>query len=183
MLTPTPDILRSRRKWLYRGQKRPPFAEPCGPGEISVWDFPRPPRLESVADVLKVEDGSSNIARTTHGMRVLETAGAPTYYFPPEDVREERLVELDGLSVCEWKGVATSFALVEDRARQAVAWCYRDTFPEFAGIRDWYAFYPGRLSCCVGDERVTAQPGGYYGGWVTGDLTGPIKGAPGSGHW
>jgi uncharacterized protein (DUF427 family) len=116
-------------------------------------------------------------------MRVLETAGAPTYYIPPGDVLDGLLVELESSSICEWKGLATSFVLVDEPAWGAVAWCYRDSFPEFIDIQNWYAFYPNRLACYVGDERVNAQPGGYYGGWVTRDLKGPIKGEPGSGHW
>jgi uncharacterized protein (DUF427 family) len=183
MLTASPAIIAARGKWAYRGQKRPPFAEPVGEGELSVWDFPRPPRLESVSEVLRVVHGESEIARSENGRRVLETAGAPTYYLPPGDVREVLMVELDMPSICEWKGVATSFALADDPARSTIAWCYRETFPEFADIQGWYAFYPNRLSCFVGDERVNAQPGGYYGGWVTQNLKGPIKGEPGSGHW
>ena len=183
MLEATPAIIAARRKWEYRGQKRPPFAEPIGPGQSSVWDFPRPPHLEDVPQILSVRHGETTIANTANGKRVLETAGAPTYYFPPADVREELLTTLDAPSICEWKGVATSFALTADKTGQAVAWCYRETFPEFTEIRGWYAFYPSRLACFVGGEQVTPQPGGYYGGWVTEDLTGPIKGAPGSGHW
>ncbi len=182
MLTANPAILEARRKWTYRGQERPPFAEPVGPGERSVWDFPRPPALEPVAETLRVKHGDTEIARTAEGRRVLETAGAPTYYLPPSDVVEDRLVELDAPSICEWKGLATSFAVVDGPA-VPVAWCYRETFPEFAEIAGWYAFYPNRLDCFVGDEQVTPQPGGYYGGWVTQDLKGPIKGEPGSGHW
>jgi uncharacterized protein (DUF427 family) len=183
MLTATPAILEARRGWTYRGQERPPFAEPAGEGEISVWDFPRPPVLEPVPEVVRVVRGNSDIAHTSAARRVLETAGAPTYYIPPVDVREGELTELEASSICEWKGVATSFALAGDPSRAPVAWCYRETFPEFAEIQGWYAFYPDRLACFVGEEQVSAQPGGYYGGWVTANLTGPIKGSAGSGHW
>lgn len=183
MLRPTPEIIAARAHWTWRGQERPPFADPSGPGQLSVWDFPRPPRLEAVVQPLLVLHDGITLARTTRGQRVLETAGAPTYYLPPQDVEQTLLAELDSASVCEWKGVATSFALAEDRKRQPVAWCYRETFPEFATIAGWYAFYPNRTRCYVGDEQATAQPGGYYGGWVTRNLTGPIKGGPGSEHW
>lgn len=183
MLAPTPAILAARGKWTYRGQNRPPFAEPTGDGELSVWDFPRPPLLESVPAQIRVLHEGVIIASSSNAARVLETAGAPTYYLPPDDVEEDRLLELDQPSICEWKGVATSFALAGASSRAAVAWCYRETFPEFAEIRGWYAFYPNRLACFRGDEQVSAQPGGYYGGWVTRDLKGPIKGEPGSGHW
>jgi len=183
MLVPTPDIIAAREKWAYRGQKRPPFAEPPGPGQRSVWDFPRPPKLEAVPHPLRVLYQGTIIGESRRGKRVLETAGAPTYYLPPEDVLASMLTEQTRASVCEWKGVATSFTLADDPRQGPVAWCYRETFPEFASIAGWYAFYPDRLSCHVGEEQVTPQPGGYYGGWVTRDLAGPIKGAPGSGHW
>ena len=183
MLTATPDILSAREKWVWRGQARPPFAEPTAAGERSVWDFPRPPALEPVSEPVRVLSGSTEIARSQRTRRVLETAGAPTYYLPPEDVEESLLLDLGPVSVCEWKGIATSFALAGASAGPAVGWSYRQTFAEFLDIEGWYAFYPNQLSCHVGDELVTAQPGGYYGGWVTRDLKGPIKGEPGSGHW
>lgn len=94
------------------------------------------------------------------------------------------LVDLPGESLCEWKGLATRFCLAgEPGASGAVGWRYDTTFPEFASIRGWFAFYCGALACFVGDEQVTPQPGGYYGGWVTERLKGPIKGAPGSEAW
>ena len=183
MLKASPAIIAAREKWAYRGQARPPFAEPVGPGERSVWDFPRPPLLESVSQPLRVLRAETEIAHTVAGSRVLETAGAPTYYFPPDDVQRDLLIELDAPSICEWKGIAASFALNDDPSRTPIAWCYVDTFEEFSQIQDWYAFYPGRVSCYVGDELVAPQPGGYYGGWVTKDLKGPIKGEAGTGHW
>ena len=179
----TPAIAAARSKWQFRGQSRPPFADPTGPGDLSVWDFPRPPRLESVRSELRVAHQENLLAQTTNGMRVLETAGAPTYYFPPQDVRADLLLEIQQPSMCEWKGIATSFALLDQPNGPAVAWCYRETFAEFETIRGWYAFYPSRLACHVGDEQVQPQPGGYYGGWVTRNLKGPIKGDPGTGHW
>ena len=111
---------------------------------------------------------------------MFETAGAPTFYFPPEDVETGMLTREGPSSVCEWKGVAVSFSV----GRLAAAcWCYEDTFPEFDALAGWFAFHPAHLRCFVGDERVSAQPGGYYGGWVTSNLRGPIKGLPGSGGW
>jgi uncharacterized protein (DUF427 family) len=136
--------------------------------------------LEPVAAPLEVRHGDAVVAATRHGVRVLETAGAPTYYFPPDDVDEARLRRTAGASLCEWKGLAASFALDDV---DPAAWRYEQTFPEFAAIRNWYAFYPARLACFVGSEQVRPQPGGYYGGWVTAALKGPIKGGPGTGHW
>jgi len=179
-LEPDPRILAARQHWRWRGQERPPFAEPVGDGEESVWDFPRPPRLETVELPLRVVHGEHTLARSERGRRVCETAGAPTYYFPPEDVDESQLRVVPGASLCEWKGIATGFSVP---GVQRAAWCYAQTFAEFSAIAGWYAFYPGALACYVGDERVEPQPGGYYGGWVTRSLRGPIKGEAGSEAW
>lgn len=176
----TPAITAARERWHYRGQLRPPFAEPVGPGEESVWDFPRPPRLEAVDDSLRVLTNGRIVAETVAGVRVVETAGAPTYYFPPTDVDQSSLASEGEVSLCEWKGVATSYTVA---GIQGAAWAYHRTFDEFGAIRGWLAFYPGLLECYLGDERVAPQPGGFYGGWVTARLRGPIKGAPGSGDW
>jgi uncharacterized protein (DUF427 family) len=181
VLALTDELRAARERWRYRGQLRPHFAEAAGPGEESVWDFPRPPRLEEVAQRLRVLTPDDVVlADTVRGCRVLETAGAPTYYFPPEDVATGALVATPGRSLCEWKGVAESFAW---GTLDPAAWSYTRTFPEFVAISGWFAFYPGQLRCFVGEEQVTPQPGGYYGGWVTAALRGPIKGEPGSGHW
>ena len=176
----TRDIERARAKWQFRGQARPVFADTPGRDQESVWDFPRPPRIEPVCVRLQVLLGDSVLAATDDGVRVVETAGAPTYYFPPGDVNTIEFSPIDGESVCEWKGVATSYGC---KNIEPAAWCYLRTFPEFSSIRGWYGFYPVRLECFVGEERVRPQPGGYYGGWVTANLAGPIKGSPGTEHW
>lgn len=183
ILEVTPAVAQARARWQYRGQVRPPFAEPAGPGEASVWDFPRPPRLEPVASELKVMHGEIVVAETAAGVRVVETASAPTYYFPPEAVDEGLLIELAERTQCEWKGIATQFAIREGADHAAAAWCYRETFAEFVELIGWYAFYPSSLACYVGGEQARAQLGGYYGGWVTKDLKGPIKGAAGTQGW
>jgi len=181
VLALTEEIRVAREQWRFRGEKRPDFAESVGPGEESVWDFPRPPRLEKVALKLRVlTPGDAILAETAGGCRVVETAGAPTYYFPPEDVDTQSLVATPARSLCEWKGLALSFAWQDV---DPAAWSYQVTFPEFVAIGGWFVFYPGRLRCFVGEQPVTPQPGGYYGGWVTTGLRGPIKGAPGTGHW
>ncbi len=114
-------------------------------------------------------------------MRIVETAGAPTYYFPSDDVDLARLAIASGHSFCEWKGAARHFDV--DDATEA-AWCYPDPFPEFAAIRGWMSFLPSRVDACwIGEARATPQPGGYYGGWVTPGLSGPIKGGAGSESW
>lgn len=169
-----------RDAWPNRGDVRPPFAEPVGPGQESVWDYPRPPALESVAQPLRVVYGGVQLARTERGYRVCETASAATYYFPPEDVEITLLQPTGGRSHCEWKGIAHEYAAHD---RIALAWSYLEVYPEFAALKNWFAFYPRAADCYVGDEKAGAQPGGYYGGWVTANLAGPIKGAPGSTGW
>jgi uncharacterized protein (DUF427 family) len=176
----TPAVAAARAQWQYRGQRRPPFALAPGPGQLSVWDFPRPPRIEAVRTPMRVTAGETLLAETTRGCRVVETAGAPTYYFPPGDVAVAELTASGRTTLCEWKGLAQGYAW---QHVSTAAWCYAQTFAEFVAIRGWFAFYPAELACFVGVERVTPQPGGYYGGWVTPDLCGPIKGGPGSGHW
>lgn len=178
-LTADPRILAARDHWQFRGQKRPDFAAEPMEGQESVWDYPRPPRIEDVAATLRVEHAGELVAETRRGKRVLETAGAPTYYFPPDDVMAVIKPESGG-SICEWKGVAQPLSIA---GVANAGWRYVEMFPEFADLYQWIAFYPSKLDCYVGDERVTPQPGGYYGGWVTANVVGPIKGEPGSGAW
>lgn len=156
-----------------------------GPGQESVWDYPRPPRLESTDRRVKVVFGGVTIAYTTRALRVLETSHPPVYYVPPEDVRMEHLRPAAAGSVCEWKGRASYYDVVTDeRIEERAAWCYPEPVPAYAEIRDHVAFYPSRMDACwVGGRKVRAQEGDFYGGWITPDVVGPIKGAPGTWGW
>jgi len=153
----------------------------------SVWDYPRPPRLEPVTKRLQVVLGGTVIADTTRGHRVLEMSHPPVYYFPRGDVREDALVDAGGRDThCEWKGAASYLDVLggNDRRVERGAWTYRDPVPAFEAIRGAIAFYPGSMDACtVAGERATQQPGGFYGGWVTNDIVGPFKGEPGTGGW
>lgn len=180
ILPETPDILRARQHWQYTGTERPDFALAPGSGQESVWDYPRPPALVAVTAELTVYAAEQLVARTRRGMRVLETAGAPTYYFPPDDVDQTLLAYGELTSICEWKGVAQTITVA---GIADAGWRYAQMFPAFADIYLWPSFYPNKLRCFVDDEAVTPQPGGYYGGWVTKAITGPIKGEPGSQGW
>jgi uncharacterized protein (DUF427 family) len=181
----------ARRHRAGMARRAPPVTpEPVGPGEESVWDFPRPPEVRAVAAPLRVEFAGRVVAATAAGRRICETASAPVYVFPPSDVATELLQERPDLwSVCEWKGAATYFDLVAgDRRSEAAAFTYADPFDDlgrgYGEIAGWLAFYADRVDAAfVGDERVRPQPGGFYAGWVTPGLRGPIKGAPGSGGW
>lgn len=164
---------------------RRPTPDPAGPGQESVWDYPRPPRLEPVTKRLRVVLGDTTIAETTRGLRVLETSHPPNYYFPPDDVADGALERAKGASFCEWKGRAHYFtARAGDRVVTEAAWGYDEPSAAFEAIRGHVAFYAGRMDACfVDDELVTAQPGGFYGGWITSDVVGPFKGGPGSRGW
>ncbi len=177
--------------WEFRGQKRPDFAQPPGAGQESVWDYPRPPRIEPTSCRVQVWDappgpgpGRRLLADSTHARRVLETASPPTFYLPANDVSMELLVAAPGRSYCEWKGEASYFGLAPGSAnRQAVAWTYPRPTAAGAALAGWLAFYPGRVHCEVDGEVVRPQPGGFYAGWVTDNIVGPFKGEPGTGHW
>jgi len=156
-----------------------------GPGQESVWDYPRPPRVEDSSKHVQVVFNGVTIADTYAAKRVLETSHPPVYYIPPQDIKIDYLEEAQGSSLCEWKGRAGYYTVVvgEKRAERA-AWYYPDPRPGYESIRDHVAFYPGLMDVCYVDgERVEPQPGGFYGGWITKDVVGPFKGGPGTMGW
>jgi uncharacterized protein (DUF427 family) len=178
------DLERARDRWSYRGSTRPEWAIEPGPGQESVWDYPRPPRLEPYSPLVRVTHGTTVVAETRSAVRVLETASPPTIYISPKDVRTDLLVKARGSSMCEWKGAATYWTLDLDGCiAPSVAWTYETPFPDFAEIGGYYSFYPSKVNCQVDGERVRAQLGGFYGGWVTSDIVGPFKGQAGTGNW
>jgi uncharacterized protein (DUF427 family) len=151
----------------------------------NVQDYPRPPALEPVAERLRVVFGGVTIADTMRALRILETHHAPTYYLPPEDILMAALVPTSRETFCEWKGRSAYFDIVLDtrRSRNA-AWAYPAPVPRYAELKDHVSFYAGSVDeAWVGDMRVQPQPGDFYGGWVTPNLTGRIKGAAGTLHW
>lgn len=150
----------------------------------SVWDYPRPPRIEPVDRRVRVSLAGVAVADTERASRVLETAGAPVVYLPAGEIATGVLRQSAGSSFCEWKGSATYYDVVAggERAPNA-AWAYLDPTPPFSSIAGYVSFYPALVECLLDDEPVEPQPGGFYGGWVTAEITGPIKGEPGSGGW
>ncbi len=173
-----------RYGWKTIGAARPPFAVEPGPGQESVWDYPRPPRLDPDSREVVVRMGTLEIARSRSAVRVLETASPPTFYIPPGDVRMEALERATGSSYCEWKGAARYWSVEANGEHLVrVAWSYPDPLPAFDSIRDFVSFYPARLECFVDGERVRPQPGGFYGGWLTNEIVGPVKGDPETGSW
>jgi uncharacterized protein (DUF427 family) len=156
-----------------------------GPGQESVWDYPRPPRVDPVVARVRVEFEGLTLADTTRALRVCETSSPPLYYVPRADILMAQLEPSTRTSFCEWNGPASYWSIrVGARYAKDGAWSYPEPDPGFESIRDYVAFYPRRMDACwVGGHRVTPQPGFYYGGWVTPDLVGPFKGVPGSESW
>jgi uncharacterized protein (DUF427 family) len=157
---------------------------PPGEGQESGWDYPRPPRVEATTKRVRVEFNGVVIADTRRAERVLETSHPPVYYIPPDDIKLEHLSRSGRTTYCEWKGRAGYYTLtVADRIAENAAWFYPDPTPGFEVIRDYVAFYPGKMDAAyVDDERVTAQSGGFYGGWITADVVGSFKGDPPTQH-
>lgn len=155
------------------------------PGQESVWDYPRPPRVEDTPKHIQVVFNGILIAETRRAKRILETSHPPNYYIPPEDIEMTVLTRTDRTSWCEWKGQATYYTVqVKDKIASNAAWAYPAPAPGYEGIRDYISFYPqGMDACYVDGEKVTPQPGQFYGGWITHDIAGPFKGGPGTMGW
>ncbi|MCU0492465.1 MAG: DUF427 domain-containing protein [Chloroflexaceae bacterium] len=165
-----------------------------GPGQESVWDYPRPPRLEPVDKQIRIVLGGVEIANTRRAYRVLETSHPPSYYLPPDDMRRESISPAAGGSFCEWKGQASYWTIsANGLTLPAVAWSYENPSQAFAAIRGFLACYAGPFEaartgfagdgCYVDGLLVTPQPGGFYGGWITPEIVGPFKGGPGTMGW
>jgi uncharacterized protein (DUF427 family) len=163
---------------------RPARVEP-DPGQESVWDYPRPPRVEPSAETVEIELGGIVVASTTASLRVLETSHPPTYYLPVEAYAEGVLRATGGMTFCEFKGSATYFDLVTPaRSVARAGWTYARPSPGFESLLGHVAVMPGLVDrCTVDGERVVAQAGGFYGGWVTARVVGPFKGEPGTSGW
>lgn len=158
---------------------------PTGPGQESVWDYPRPARLEPTSKHIRVVFQGITLAETRRAMRVLETSHPPVYYISPEDILMEYLQPSARSTFCEWKGRAAYYdVVVRNHQAPNAAWYYPDPTPSFAALKDCVAFYAQWMDACyVNGERVQPQPGGFYGGWITCDIVGPFKGEPGTDFW
>lgn len=159
--------------------------EEPGPGQESVWDYPRPPKLEKSDKKIRVIFNGKTIAESHNAKRVLETSHPPVYYIPPGDVKMQYLEREAGSSYCEWKGQAHYYSVtVGDRTCEKAAWSYASPNNNFEAIKDHIAFYPHKMDACyVDEEEVRAQEGSFYGGWITDDIVGPFKGGRGTMGW
>lgn len=150
----------------------------------SVWDYPRPPRLESVDWRIRVLHGEVVIVDAPVAYRVLETSQPPAYYVAERYVNTDHLRQSERATYCEWKGQAAYVDVAADGQVVADAgWFYPNPSPSFQPLTNHYAFYAQKLRCFVDDEEVDPNDGSFYGGWITNNVTGPFKGAPGTLHW
>ncbi|MBW2317029.1 MAG: DUF427 domain-containing protein [Deltaproteobacteria bacterium] len=174
-----------KRYWRNLVRGRPAEIVPPGPGQESVWDYPRPPRVEASRRPVRIELAGEVLAASERALRVCETSSPPVYYVPIADTCSEWLSPSARRSGCEWKGVAHYWNVcVGDRRVADVAWSYPQPDTGFDSLRGHLAFYPGRVDACyLGDERVRPQAGDFYGGWVTAEIVGPFKGEPGTEGW
>ncbi|WP_329019174.1 DUF427 domain-containing protein [Streptomyces sp. NBC_01601] len=155
------------------------------PRTESVWDYPRPPAIRSDSRRVRVEWAGTKVADTRRALRVLEISHPPVFYLPPEDVRTDLLLPAQGSTWCEWKGRAVYWDLaIGPDVRMRAAWSYPDPTAGYERLTDHFAFYPTRVDrCTVDGEVVRAQEGDFYGGWVTAEIEGPLKGGPGTALW
>jgi uncharacterized protein (DUF427 family) len=161
-----------------------PHPLPAGPGQESVWDYPRPPRAEPSGELVVVTLGGSPVASTSAAVRVLETSHPPVYYLPFDAFEDGVLEPAVGSSVCEFKGVASYVSVrVGDRLLSRVGWTYPAPLPGYELLTDHVALYADDLTCTVDGEQVQPQAGGFYGGWITSRVVGPFKGSVGSRGW
>jgi len=152
-----------------------------GPGQESVWDYPRPPRVEATSEHIVITLDGRVVAETTDAVRVLETSHPPVYYLPRAAFADGILSPAAGTSFCEYKGVASYLSVGSaDRA----AWFYPNPSPGYEQLVERVAVYPGAMDeVTVDGEIVLPQAGGFYGGWITGRVVGPFKGEAGTQGW
>jgi len=176
--------------WRRKPRVRPPpeAIEPVGPGQESVWDYPRPPRVEALTDLVEIALDGAPIARSARALAVLETSSPPVIYLPEDDLIGSTLIDRDDGALCEWKGWARYVDLRRGgRTVKRAGWRFAAPFEDlgqgYERLRGHVAFYPALLDCRRGGERVTPQMGGYYGGWITAAIKGPFKGGAGTADW
>ncbi len=182
-----PRLIAARQRW---GSSPPPGVVPDVPGanQESVWDYPRPPQVRSAETIIRAYWDRILIMESTRALKIVETAGAPVYYAPPEAWEPGILFPNGQYSICEWKGIATQYDLVlRDQRVPGAAFSYEHPLTDlgmgYEQVAGWIAPHPAKLNCFLGNEQAKPQPGGFYAGWITGRVTGPFKGNPGTEHW
>jgi uncharacterized protein (DUF427 family) len=151
----------------------------------SVWDYPRPPKLDAVNHTVEIYFNNTLIVNSVSTIRLLETSHPPVYYIPKKDIKMEYLKITSRISFCEYKGLATYYTItINDSIAENSVWTYENLPEDYLPLKDHYAFYPALMeSCLVDGELIKPQEGDYYGGWITSNIQGPFKGSPGTSHW
>ena len=155
------------------------------PGQESVWDYPRPPRVDPTDRRVRVVFNGETIADSTRTYRILETSHPPAYYIPREDINMEVLTQTRRRTMCEFKGAASYWTVqVGDKKSENAGWSYESPNSRYADAAGYITFYASKVDACyVDDEQVTPQEGDFYGGWITSDVVGPFKGGAGTWGW
>ncbi len=177
---------RNKKSGNAASRNLPPGVTPDrpGPGQESVWDYPRPPSVEPAAYPVMVQHEGVELARSKRAYVVRETSLPPSYYIPPQDVRTDLLRPATGNTICEWKGKARYWDLtIDDDTTPRVAWSYEDPTPAFRVIKGYLTFYPSKVACYVDGKQARTQAGDFYGGWITRRIVGPFKGPAGTRGW
>lgn len=178
-----------REKWKTSPRPAPEDIVIPKAGQELVWDYPRPPMVRRTCQRVTVRHGRHEIANSLHAQNIIETSGAPVHYIPPEDVRIEWLEIGDDVALCEWKGASVNLHLhlPDGEIIENAAFVYPDPLDDlqrgFSTVRGFVGFYPAKVTCLLDGIPVAPQPGGYYAGWVSDHITGPIKGLKGSEGW
>ncbi len=155
------------------------------PGQESVWDYPRPPRIEPTNKHIRIIFNGETIVDTNRAIRILETSHPPVYYIPLADIRMEYLTSTSRSTFCEFKGAASYWTIrLNSHVSENAAWRYAQPSKGYESLKDHLAFYPTKVDACyVNDEQVQPQEGDFYGGWITSDIVGPFKGGTGTSGW
>ncbi len=179
------ELEKEVNKWRNFERKRPENIIKQGPGQESIWDYPRPPKVELFTKKIKVEFAGKVIAETTKSYKVMETSSPPCYYIPQEDIQMDFLFKSAYKTLCEWKGSARYWSInVDGNISKNAGWSYPVPWEGFEQIKDHIAFFAGRVDgCYIEDEKVVPQAGDFYGGWITSNIVGPFKGDSGTEHW
>ena len=179
------NIPEKAQKWRRLKRNKPVDVVSPGPGQESIWDYPRPPKVELFTGRISVIFADVTIAVTSKSYKVMETASPPCYYISQGDINMEYLFRSPHSSLCEWKGMANYWSVrVRDKVSENAGWSYEAPWDGFEIIKDCIAFYAGRVDeCYIDDEKVKPQPGNFYGGWITSNIVGPFKGERGTEFW
>jgi len=179
------ELKKEVNKWRSFKRKKPDNIVKPAPGQESIWDYPRPPKVELFSKNIRVESGGEVIAETTKSYKVMETSSPPCYYISQEYIKMNYLITSTHKTLCEWKGSAKYWSIkVGDRYFENAGWSYSAPWEGFEEIKDHIAFFAGRVDACfIDDEKVVPQAGDFYGGWTTSNIVGPFKGEKGTEHW